>query len=69
MIRIFRTAFRIALSDNRKSKIKNRKLVGLSVIAVMLLMLGAMAEAQQPKKSRADMLSRERSFGSTSDLH
>ena len=50
MIRIFRTAFRIALSDNRKSKIKNRKLVGLSVIAVMLLVLGAMAEAQQPKK-------------------
>ena len=50
MIRIFRTAFRIALSDNLKSKIKNRKLVGLSVIAVMLLVLGAIAEAQQPKK-------------------
>ena len=50
MIRIFRTAFRIALSDNQKSKIKNRKLVGLSVIALMLLILGAMAEARQPKK-------------------
>ena len=50
MVRIFRTAFRIALSDNRKSKIRNPKLVGLSVFALMFLMLGAIAEAQQPKK-------------------
>ena len=50
MIRIFRTAFQIALSDNRKSKIKNRKLVGLSVIAFVLVV--AVAEAQQPAKVR-----------------
>ena len=50
MIRIFRTAFQIALSDNRKSKMKNRKLVGLSVIAFVLVV--AVAEAQQPAKVR-----------------
>ena len=37
-------------SDNRKSKIQNRKWVGLSVIAFVLVVVGAVAQAQQPKK-------------------
>ena len=37
-------------SDNRKSKIKNRKLVGLFAIASHSSCVGAGAEAQQPKK-------------------
>jgi len=37
-------------SDNRKSKIQNRKLVGLSVIASVLVVTGPVAQAQQPKK-------------------
>jgi len=37
-------------SDNRKSKIENRKWLGLAVIAFVLVVIGAMAEAQQPKK-------------------
>jgi ABC-type uncharacterized transport system substrate-binding protein len=36
-------------SDNRKSKIENPKWLGLSVIAFMLV-AGAVAQAQQPKK-------------------
>src|SRR5712692_4660439 len=39
-------------SDNRKSKIQNRKLVGLSVMAFVLVVAGAVAEAQQPKIPR-----------------
>src|SRR5262245_54936363 len=39
-----------SLSDNRKSAIQNRKLVGFSVIAFVLVLCGAAAEAQQPKK-------------------
>ena len=35
---------------NLKSKIRNRKWVGLSVIAFVLVVIGAMAEAQQPAK-------------------
>ena len=58
MIRIFRPAFRIAQSDNRKSKIctelsrsiENLKWLGLSVIAFLLVVTGAVATAQQPKK-------------------
>ena len=58
MIRIFRPAFRIARSDNRKSKtctelsrsIENLKWLGLSVIAFVLVVTGAVATAQQPKK-------------------
>jgi len=56
MIRIFRTAFRIALSDKRKSKIKNRKLVGFSVIAFLLVVAGSAAHAQQPKFPRIGYL-------------
>ena len=37
-------------SDNRKSKIQNRKSVGLSIIAFVLLVTGAAAQAQQQKK-------------------
>jgi len=50
MIRIFRTAFRIALSDNLKSKIQNRKWLGLSLIAFVLVDCGVAALAQQPTK-------------------
>jgi len=37
-------------SDNPKSKIQNRKWVGLSIIAFVLVVCGAVAEAQQPAK-------------------
>jgi putative ABC transport system substrate-binding protein len=37
-------------SDNRKSKIQNRKWAGLLTIALTLAMCGVVAEAQQPKK-------------------
>jgi putative tryptophan/tyrosine transport system substrate-binding protein len=37
-------------SDNLKSKIQNLKWLGLSVIAFVLVVAGAVAEAQQPKK-------------------
>jgi putative tryptophan/tyrosine transport system substrate-binding protein len=37
-------------SDNRKSQIQNRKWLGLSVIAFVLVAAGAVAQAQQPKK-------------------
>ena len=38
------------LSDNRKSAIRNPKWVGPTVIAFVILLVGAVAEAQQPKK-------------------
>ncbi|SRR5713226_1929538 len=44
------TEFSNSSSDNRKSKIENRKWVGLSVIAFVLVVSGAVADAQQPKK-------------------
>jgi putative tryptophan/tyrosine transport system substrate-binding protein len=50
MIRIFLTEFRITRSDNRKSKIANQKWLGLSVIAFVLVVTGAVAEAQQTGK-------------------
>ena len=37
-------------SDNRKSKIQNRKWAGVFAIVVALTVCGARAEAQQPKK-------------------
>ena len=46
---IARTAF-LFRSDNRKSAIKNRKLVGIIAFAVTLAMCGAVAQAQQSKK-------------------
>jgi putative ABC transport system substrate-binding protein len=42
--------FSKSLSDNRKSKIANLKLVGLSVVAFVLVAAGAVAQAQQPTK-------------------
>ncbi|HEX2931789.1 MAG TPA: hypothetical protein VHV54_18825, partial [Candidatus Binatia bacterium] len=38
-----------SFSDNRKSKIQNRKLVGIALI-ITFAMCGAMVEAQQPGK-------------------
>ena len=46
----FRNWFRFSCSDNRKSKIKNPKWLGLSVIAFVLVAAGVEAQAQQPKK-------------------
>jgi putative ABC transport system substrate-binding protein len=40
----------ISLSANPKSAIQNRKWLGLSVIAFVLVVAGAVVEAQQPKK-------------------
>src|SRR5258707_13954388 len=37
-------------SDNWKSKIQNRKLVGIVALAVILAICGARGEAQQPRK-------------------
>ncbi len=39
-----------SLCDNRKSKIQNRKWVGIVALAVAFAMFGAVVEAQQPKK-------------------
>jgi putative tryptophan/tyrosine transport system substrate-binding protein len=44
------TAFSNSSSDNLKSKIKNRKLVGLVALAVNFIGLAGGVEAQQPKK-------------------
>src|SRR6185503_19565244 len=37
-------------SDNRKSAIQNRKLVGFSIIAFVFVVAGTVAQAQQPTK-------------------
>ena len=37
-------------SDNRKSKIQNRKLVGIFAVIIAFALCGAMAQAQQPTK-------------------
>jgi putative tryptophan/tyrosine transport system substrate-binding protein len=50
VIRIFRTAFRNARSDNLKSKIENLKLVGSFAIALTVALGGAVAHAQQAGK-------------------
>ena len=50
MNNIFRILFPRCRSDNRKSKIENLKWLGLSVIAFVLVVCGAVAEAQQPVK-------------------
>src|SRR5881397_1589550 len=38
------------ISDNRKSKIQNLKLVGIVALGVAFVLCGAVAEAQQPTK-------------------
>src|ERR671925_22775 len=50
MKKLFRIQFFGSQSDNRKSKIQNRKLAGLSMIVCVLVMTGAVAQAQQPAK-------------------
>lgn len=45
-----RKRFLNSCSDNLKSKIENLKWLGLSVIAFVLVVAGAVAQAQQPKK-------------------
>ena len=47
-----KTSLRVlnSFSDNRKSAIQNRKLVGIVALVIALVMFGAMATAQQPKK-------------------
>jgi putative ABC transport system substrate-binding protein len=50
MTKIIRTAFLWFRSDNPKSKIKNPKWAGLSIIALVLVVAGAVAQAQQPGK-------------------
>jgi len=46
----FRIRFGVSVSDNRRSAIQNRKWLGPSVIAFLLLVTAAMVEAQQPKQ-------------------
>jgi len=50
MHKTIRTRFLSSYSDNRKSKIENLKWLGLSVIAFVLVVTGAVAQAQQTKK-------------------
>ena len=53
-------------SDNRKSKIQNRKSVGLVTFVVAFVMCGAVARAQQPEKiPRIGFLDRSTASGST----
>jgi hypothetical protein len=50
MQRNFQIRFGFSCSDNLKSKIENLKWLGLSVIPFVLVVAGAVAEAQQPTK-------------------
>jgi len=50
MNRNFRLRFFASQSDNRKSKIENRKWLGVFAIALTFAFVGAVVEAQQPKK-------------------
>ncbi len=50
MNKTFRIRFGFSRSDNLKSKIENPKWLGLSVIAFVLVVTGAVAQAQQAKK-------------------
>jgi putative ABC transport system substrate-binding protein len=50
MTQTSRTAFISFRSENRKSKIENRKLAGIVALVVAFAMCGAVATAQQPKK-------------------
>ena len=49
MLEIIGRLFR-SQSDNRKSKIQNRKLVGIVALVVTFVTGGVVATAQQPKK-------------------
>ena len=50
MQRKFRIRFGFSWYDNRKSKIENRKLVGLVAIAFTFVLGGVLAQSQQPTK-------------------
>ena len=50
MTKTSRPAFLWFRSDNRKSAIQNPKWLGLLIIALVLVVGGAVAEAQQPTK-------------------
>jgi putative tryptophan/tyrosine transport system substrate-binding protein len=50
MNRIFRLQLFVCPSDNLKSKIQNRKLVGIIALIIAFAMCGAVATAQQPTK-------------------
>jgi putative ABC transport system substrate-binding protein len=50
MQRRFRIRLGLSCSDNRKSKIQNRKLVGIIALVVTFAMCGAVADAQQQAK-------------------
>ena len=50
MKKLLRRRFFAFQSDNPKPKIQNRKLVGISLIAFMILVAAAPAHAQQPEK-------------------
>jgi putative ABC transport system substrate-binding protein len=50
MYETFRTRFLEFDSGNLKSKTENRKWLGLSLVAFVLVVTGVVAEAQQPKK-------------------
>jgi putative tryptophan/tyrosine transport system substrate-binding protein len=52
----YQIRFACSCSDNRKSKIKNRKWAGIVVLAVTFLMCGGVAQAQQPKVYRIGVL-------------
>jgi ABC-type uncharacterized transport system substrate-binding protein len=56
MKKLFRLGFFGSQSDNLKSKIQNRKWLGLSVIAFVLVVSGAVAQAQQPKIHRIGVI-------------
>lgn len=50
MHKTFRIRFRGSVSDNRKSKIQNQKLVEVFALIVAFALCGAAAQAQQPTK-------------------
>src|SRR5262244_874970 len=50
MNRKVRIRFGFSCSDNRKSKIQNRKWAGFGILIIILVMCGNVAQAQQPTK-------------------
>src|SRR5437667_10867160 len=50
MTKVFRSSFLSFHSDNLKSKIQNRKLVGIVALLVLLVGYVGLAQAQQPAK-------------------
>lgn len=50
MHKTFRSCFAFSCSDNRNSKIPNRKWLALIAVGVTFTMYGALAKAQQPSK-------------------